>query len=385
MLDLTDDNGLDVEFMNLVVDKADNLRVIDSDSHFSDFTGVHPSKIKQGKLFLHNVIKPIYREKIMKILCKKNSPFVYFNAEFIDKDGNDVYIYCTAQNYENSTYCRMTLADVSKSRIKQEKLKQQARDMTHLIDMVTGGVTLFKVTDDMHIKTIYLNEGACRLFGVSKAAFREQNFLMDEMIHPSDKSAVYQAIGKAMATNDPIDIEFRLKSFTGGFIWCKFNAAIQSYDSDGNPIFHAMYTDITNIKEAEEKADNLYENQIEIFKNIPTPIFSVSTEAPLILNIVSEDFVKFLGVSRSFLFETHGGRLSDFMLENEVKYVEDKIKEQLKSDGAVRVKYSLKTKSSGYVAVNDYRKIINQEDGTKSMLCSIRKAADSFILPNDIY
>lgn len=50
--------------MNLVVDKADGLKVVDCDNHFCEFTGVHPSKIKQGKLFLHNIIKPIYRKKL---------------------------------------------------------------------------------------------------------------------------------------------------------------------------------------------------------------------------------------------------------------------------------------------------------------------------------
>ena len=85
---INDDEVYEVDFMNLVVDKADGLKVVDCDNHFCEFTGVHPSKIKQGKLFLHNIIKPIYREEIMRALCKKNSPYVYFDAEFIDKDKN---------------------------------------------------------------------------------------------------------------------------------------------------------------------------------------------------------------------------------------------------------------------------------------------------------
>jgi len=83
---INDDEVYEVDFMNLVVDKADGLKVVDCDNHFCEFTGVHPSKIKQGKLFLHNIIKPIYREEIMRALCKKNSPYVYFDAAFIDKD-----------------------------------------------------------------------------------------------------------------------------------------------------------------------------------------------------------------------------------------------------------------------------------------------------------
>ena len=69
---INDDEVYEVDFMNLVVDKADGLKVVDCDNHFCEFTGVHPSKIKQGKLFLHNIIKPIYREEIMRALCKKN-------------------------------------------------------------------------------------------------------------------------------------------------------------------------------------------------------------------------------------------------------------------------------------------------------------------------
>ena len=68
---VSDDDVYEVDFMNLVVDKADGLKVVDCDNHFCEFTGVHPSKIKQGKLFLHDIIKPIYREEIMRVLCKK--------------------------------------------------------------------------------------------------------------------------------------------------------------------------------------------------------------------------------------------------------------------------------------------------------------------------
>ena len=64
---VSDDDVYEVDFMNLVVDKADGLKVVDCDNHFCEFTGVHPSKIKQGKLFLHDIIKPIYREDFYRL------------------------------------------------------------------------------------------------------------------------------------------------------------------------------------------------------------------------------------------------------------------------------------------------------------------------------
>ncbi len=379
MTEILEEDFYDVELMNLVVDKADNLRVVDSDSHFSEFTGVHPSKIKEGKLYLHDIIKPAYREKIMQALCKKDSPYVYFEAELADKNETDVLMHCTGHNYEDSTLCRLTLADVSKSKKKQEALREQAKEMNYLIDLVTGGVCLFKVTDDMHIVVQYLNEGGCRLFGTSKSRYSRQDYRLDELIHPEDRSLVYQAIGKAMATDEPIDIEFRTIVHTNEYRWCKVNAAIESYDDDDNPIFHAMLTDITGVKEAEEKADKMYDNLVEVFKNLPNAVFSTDTENPLTLQIVSEDFIKFLGRSREVLFEEHGGRLSDFMQEREIKYVTANIKKQLEEGKKeILVTYSIRSGKGNFLVVEDRRKIIDQDDGSKSMLCSLRNITKKF-------
>lgn len=60
---------------------------------------------------------------------------------------------------------------MSKSQELQEKLRNKAKEMNYLIDLVTGGVCLFKVTSDMHIEVQYLNEGACRIFGTTKQAY----------------------------------------------------------------------------------------------------------------------------------------------------------------------------------------------------------------------
>ncbi len=379
MTEILEEDFYDVELMNLIVDKADNLKVVDSDSHFSEFAGVHPSKIKQGKLFLHDIIKPAYRESIMKSLCKKNSPYVYFDAEFIDKNENEVLIHCTGQNFEESTLCRLTLADVSKSLQKQEALREKAREMNYLIDLVTGGVCLFKVTDDMHIVVQYLNEGGCRLFGTSKSRYVKQDYRLDELIHPEDRSLVYQAIGKTMATDEPIDIEFRTIVHKDEYKWCKVNAAIQSYDENDNPIFHAMLTDVTKVKEAEEKADKMYDNLAEVFKNLPNAVFSTDTENPLTLQIVSEDFIKFLGWSRTVLFDEHEGRLSDFMQEREIRYVTANIKKQLEEGKKeIITNYSIRTGKGNFLVVEDRRKVINQDDGSQSMLCSLKNVTRKY-------
>lgn len=376
---VSDDDVYEVDFMNLVVDKADGLKVVDCDNHFCEFTGVRPSKIKQGKLFLHDIIKPIYREEIMRVLCKKNSPYVYFDAEFVDKDENEVFIHCTGQNYEESSLCRLTLADVSKSQELQLQLRKKAKEMNYLIDLVTGGVCLFKVTSDMHIEVHYLNEGACRIFGTTKQAYAQQIYRLDELIHPDDKSKVFQAIGKAMATDGECDLEIRTIVHKNEYKWCKFNAAIQKYDEDNTPIFHAMITDITRIKEAEEEADKMSDMLVEMFKNLPDPIFCTDTQDIWQLQIVSEDFIKFLGFTRFHIFEEHKGRLDDFVSEREAKFIEAQIKKQIAEGKSTTVsRYSVRTKSGRFIVVEDRRKLVRQADGSYSMICRLKNVTNTY-------
>ena len=376
---VSDDDVYEVDFMNLVVDKADGLKVVDCDNHFCEFTGVHPSKIKQGKLFLHDIIKPIYREEIMRVLCKKNSPYVYFDAEFVDKDENEVFIHCTGQNYEESSLCRLTLADVSKSQELQLQLRKKAKEMNYLIDLVTGGVCLFKVTSDMHIEVHYLIEGACRIFGTTKQAYGQQIYRLDELIHPDDKSKVFQAIGKAMATDGECDLEIRTIVHKNEYKWCKFNAAIQKYDEDNTPIFHAMITDITRIKEAEEEADKMSDMLVEMFKNLPDPIFCTDTQDIWQLQIVSEDFIKFLGFTRFHIFEEHKGRLDDFVSEREAKFIEAQIKKQIAEGKSTTVsRYSVRTKSGRFIVVEDRRKLVRQADGSYSMICRLKNVTNTY-------
>ena len=231
----------------------------------------------------------------------------------------------------------------------------------------------------MHIVVQYLNEGGCRLFGTSKSRYVKQDYRLDELIHPEDRSLVYQAIGKTMATDEPIDIEFRTIVHKDEYKWCKVNAAIQSYDENDNPIFHAMLTDVTKVKEAEEKADKMYDNLVEVFKNLPNAVFSTDTDNPLTLQIVSEDFIKFLGWSRTVLFDEHEGRLSDFMQEREIKYVTANIKKQLEEGKKeIITNYSIRTGKGNFLVVEDRRKVINQDDGSQSMLCSLKNVTKKY-------
>lgn len=367
-----DEIAFDVEFMSCVVDKADDLTVVDFDSHFSEFVGVHQSKIKQRKLSFLDLLMPQDRETIMRQICKKNSPYVYLNFYIKNKKDKLVYVHCTGQNSDENALCRLTMADVSRSVEKSEKLKAHAKEINHLIDLVTGGVCLFKVNQKMHFEALYLNEACCRFFGTSKEAYPKQVYRLDELIHPDDRSIVFQAIGSAMATKKPIDLELRVLTHKDKYIWCKMNSAIQRYDKDGYPIFHAVFTDITKVKEGEEAADRQSDLMVKLFKNLPGPMFCTELENPFILNVVSADFMKLVGYTRKELFDYYGGDLRNLMLQREIPIAEHAIRSQAEKGEKIKATYSLKTKSGNYLVIVDKRTVVDGDNGEKSTIGVLR-------------
>lgn len=366
-----DELAFEVEFMTCVIDKADNLVVLDSDSHFSDFVGVHPSKIKQGKLFLHDVIMPKEREMVMQYLCKKNSPYIYFDFNIKAKNGDYIYVHCTGQNDDDSTLCRLTMADVSRSVEKSQELKAKAKEMNHLIDLVNGGVCLFKVNQDMHFEALYMNQACCEFFGTTKESYNKQSHRLDELFHPDDKSPVFQAIGLSMATKKPIDMEIRVRNHKDNYIWCKMNSAIQKYDKDNCPIFHAIFTNITRVKADEEEADRQTDLMVEIFKSLPGPIFCADLATPFKLDIVSEDFMKLIGYTRKDLFEKLDGDLSRLIVDGDAETATKAIQAQAENSDTTKTTYTLKTKKGSLVIV-ERRKVVDGKNGEKSTIGILR-------------
>lgn len=368
----SEDLYFDVEFLNCVVDKKKDFEVVDADSHFCEFVGVHYSKVKQGKLSLLDLLIPQSRQEIVEKLCKKNSPFVYLDLFLKDNNSKYNYVHCTVRNNDENSLCSITFADVSKVAEKSKKIRENAKTMNHLIDLITGGICLFKVEKDMHFKVLYANEACCRFFGTVKQDIKKREYRIEDFVHPKDKSAAFQAIGSAMATKKPIDMEIRILTHGQDYIWCKMNSDIQRYDKDGCPIFHAMFTDITEIKSAQKDADIQREKLLKILKNVPAPVFCASYENPFELTAVSTEFAESLGVSREEIIQKFSGDLTKIIDEGDIERVKKSF-ENMDDEKPRQVKYSLKLGDGEPIEICDRRKVVTLDNGEKYIVGVVDK------------
>lgn len=376
MVDTKDELAFEVEFLCCVVDKKNDFVIVDADTHFCEFVGIHYSKIKQGKLSLLDLMVPQDRQTIMEKIGKKDSPYVYFNLYIKDNSGKYNHVHCTARNNDQNSLCQITFADVGRSEEKSKELHEKARTYSSLVNIVTGGVCLFKVNQDMHFEIMFANDACCKFFGTSKDKYDKREFRIDDLIHPEDKSAAFQAIGVAMATKKPIDMELRIITHKDQFLWCKMSADIQRYDKDKCPIFHAVFTDISDIKMAEHEAELQKEKLMKTFKNMPGPIFCADNDNPLKMSVVSEDFMKLLGYTRKEFFEIYDGDLSKLIMPRDVEIIKGVFNKKHEDNATIKNRYSIKTKSGKYIIVKDRRKTFELDNGEKSMIGILRDVTD---------
>jgi PAS domain S-box-containing protein len=348
--------------MGCVINKAENLLVLESDSHFADFTGIDIADIKSGALSLLDLVNTRNRETVKKKLCQRNTAYVYADFHIKNKNGDYILVHCIGQNVPGTSLCRLAMGDVSQSEQESRNIQRRADNMNALIDLVEGGVCLFKVTQDMNIEPLYMNAACCRFFGTAKDSYRGI-YRIEELIFSDDKSAVYQAIGNSMATKKPIDMELRVITHRDSFIWCKFNSAIHSYAPDGCPVFHAVFTDITKIKEAEQEADAERDTMVSIFKQLPGPLFYTQSAFPFKLEVVTEDFTRLTGYSRQELFEGFAGDLSCIILAEDFPRAEAQYKTATEKSDLAVLYYRIKTKSGKTLEVIDRRRLVDIGNG----------------------
>ena len=367
-----EDSVFDVDFMSCVVDKSDDLRVIEADSHFSDFSGVHPSKINQGKLTFLDILHPKERQTVMKQLCKKNSPYIYIDFNIKNRDDEYILVHCLGQNVKNSSICRLALADVSQSERKTKLLKRKADRMNRIVDYVECGVCLFRVTQDMHFEPLYMNRACEMVFSGAKNARGESPSRLDEIIHPEDKSPIYQAVGNSMATKKPINTELRVMSNKGYYIWIQFDSAIQRYEDNGCPVFHAVLTDITKLKDEIAENETAIEYMNDIFSSLPAPIFFTNTETPFEIGSASDEFLKLIGYSKEEFFDALEGNLKHIIVSPDVEDIEKDFIEGAKNSSSLTLLYTIKTKDKRLLEVSDERKITRTHKGDKASVAIIK-------------
>ena len=119
----------------------------------------------------------------------------------------------------------------------------------------------------------YLAPRYFRMLGYEPSEFASHLDVLIERIHPDDRTRVEDAMRRHVESDDPYDVEYRLRQKDGDYIWVRARGQVQR-NSGGTPVRMAGSTsDITEIKLFEEQ---LRQSEIEfrgIFDGMPLSVW----------------------------------------------------------------------------------------------------------------
>jgi len=160
---------------------------------------------------------------------------------------------------------------------------------------------------DIDTNNAYFSPRYFTMLGYEPFEFPSNFKTWEKLLHPEDMQKTLDTVGNSIQTGMPFEMEFRMKTKSGGWKWIRGKGKIYSIDDEGKP-HRAVGTheDITARKTAEEKLQESEEKYRNLVELSPDGIITLNLKGTI------------LSVNRAFL-ELTGYSREDFVGKNFLK------------------------------------------------------------------
>lgn len=134
---------------------------------------------------------------------------------------------------------------------REEELRAHMRDFQVLTNNIPGGVQ--QCENDAHFTILHVSDGFYTMFGYTKEEIHDlfhDRYL--EMIHPTDRAAVFDIMQDQLQYGNMIEAEYRVVCKDGRSIWVLDRGKLTK-DDTGREVFYCILLDITETRKAQEE------------------------------------------------------------------------------------------------------------------------------------
>jgi PAS domain S-box-containing protein len=142
----------------------------------------------------------------------------------------------------------------------------------------------------------------------------------EKRVHPEDKPSIFEAIKAHVDGKTPsIEIEYRLKTKSGDYIWVLGRGKVIAYGDDGSPLrMIGTNIDITEKKKAETELRNSRDLLEKVFYGMDCALFVLDNVKPPHITDCNPAAVDMFGYSKSDML----GQTTDFLYVSEENLLE---------------------------------------------------------------
>ncbi|MDD3164362.1 MAG: PAS domain-containing protein, partial [Oscillospiraceae bacterium] len=233
----------------------EHMRAVDSKT---EFLNVHPDDLAD------------FKEKTSQAI-QTSSPLNYTYRFFNDRKGAYIWLYMQAsvmQQPDGVKLCYASFTDVTEERRNREQLinaqnsiqalQKQAEETLGnyqtLVNTMPGGIALYEI-DGERVLTKFYSDGLCALSGYSR---EERDAICAEdamaLTYEEDVPALAAAIQNAIREESDLQRTYRIKTKSGVPHYVNLKATFVRGES-GKAEFHAVFSDVDDMKRLEEAAN----------------------------------------------------------------------------------------------------------------------------------
>ncbi len=166
-----------------------------------------------------------------------------------------------ADDPESPSAVVISFTDITSRKLAEEALKKREKDLQLTLDSTTDGIWTWDVTSD----EVFFSHKFYTMLGYAPGEFPALNESWTNLLHPEDREATLELVNRNLfVEKQGYDIEFRLKTKEGDYLWIRAKAKIADWDETGAPSYViGNHENITSRKAAEAQIKaNLNEKEI---------------------------------------------------------------------------------------------------------------------------
>lgn len=201
--------------------------------------------------FVYNTIHPDDHEHVTQVVGPKDKEGDEYTVRYrtLRKDGTYFWVIDRGR-VVRAEDGRLAIVSACIDITEQVELQNEFETV---LNSTPGDIVVFKIKEK-NIQTHYMSFGLAKVLGYEEKECQRmltcENSL--DLIYAKDRAFYFNTVYKSAVKRLPINIDFRSVSKNGRFVWINLSAEFYGTD-EGSMVYHGIFTDISELKQKEEK------------------------------------------------------------------------------------------------------------------------------------
>ncbi|GIU99614.1 MAG: hypothetical protein KatS3mg014_1230 [Actinomycetota bacterium] len=246
-------------------------------------------------------IHPEDRERVLAEDERTERTGEPFDIEYrqIRKDGSVIWVRDHAVLVRDEEgrprYWQGIRFDITEQKETQERLREAEERYRNLVETISAVIYIDRV--DERLSTIYVSPQIETIFGYTVEQWLTDPDLWLRNLHPDDVERCLELVRRHNTEGVPLDFEYRMRAADGTWRWVRDQATVVR-DEEGRPVLsQGLMTDITELKEAQERLREAEERYRAIVEHIPAAVYVDRPDGSMQSLYVSPQIERILGVT----------------------------------------------------------------------------------------